>query len=914
MLDKLPLLLLLALAALPLAAILLLPGPAHSQATFTVNSIADPGDGTCDVTECTLREAINAANADAAADTIDFDVGAGTPTINVSAAGLPVISQPVTINGNSGDATRVELNGTGTDPGVDGLSISAGGSTVRALVINRFAGDGIELAGPNGSNKVEGSFIGTDAAGTAALGNSGYGVYVNASPDNTIGGTAAAARNVISGNTFTGVFIEGGGASGNKVQGNFIGTDKDGASPVGNGEGGVSVFDAPSNIIGGTEAGAGNVISANGGNAGVEIGSTAAATGNLVQGNLIGTDKDGTCTLDLDGNCPLGNSNGGVRIDGPSGNTIGGTVAGARNVISGNNGHGVNLMHNSAPGNLVQGNFIGTTVTGGAALGNSQSGVFIVDDASGNTIGGTTPAARNVISGNNGSGVFIAGGGTGNLVQGNFIGTDVTGTVTDPDGAVDDDELGNGDGVRIEASGNTIGGTAAGAGNVISGNGVGVFMLGNPFGGPTGNLVQGNLIGTNVSGTAALGNAFGVYLLYAPGNTIGGTTAGARNVISGNATFTQGAGVVIEGSVGAGNQVQGNFIGTDITGAAALGNSNWGVRINSASDNTIGGAAAGAGNVIAFNAGDGVAVWSGTGNAILANSIFANDGLGIELLQVDFGVTPNDAGDGDAGANNLQNFPVLTSATTGSTTIQGTLNSTASTQFRLEFFSSAACDSSGNGEGASFIGSTTVTTDGSGNANIDVTFPTTVPGGHFVTATATDPSNNTSEFSQCTQVPAPDADGDGVADGSDNCPLVSNAGQTDTDGDGVGDVRDNCPSFPNTNQANTDGDAWGNACDNCPTVFTAWLVPAGDDDCDGFSSTNEIAIGTDPLVACGPGAWPPDITDSQVVDFLDLNAIVPLLFQPAAGNERYNLSVNAAIDFLDLNAAVPFLFLSCSLP
>jgi len=870
---------LLGLAALPLAAVLLLPSQAHSQATFTVNSTADDDDSVCDAGpgDCTLREAINAANADAAADTIEFNIGAGTPTINVSAGGLPAISQPVTINGNSGGATRIELNGTGTIAGVAGLTIAGGGSTIRALVINSFAGDGVDILGPSGGNKVEGSFIGTAAAGTAALGNSGYGVYVINSPGNTIGGTAAAARNVISGNSFSGVLIDDGGASGNLVQGNFIGTDVAGASPLGNGEGGVVVFNAPSNIIGGTEAGAGNVISANGGNAGVEIGNTATATGNLVQGNLIGTDKDGTCTLDLDGNCPLGNFNDGVRIDGPSGNTVGGTVAGARNVISGNAGHGVDLMHNSAPGNLVQGNFIGTTVTAAAALGNSQSGVFIVDDASGNVIGGTTPAARNVISGNNGSGVFMAGGGTGNLVQGNFIGTDVTGTVTDPDGTVDDDELGNNsDGVRLEASGNTIGGTAAGAGNVISGNGTGVFMVGNPFGGPTDNLVQGNLIGTNVSGTGALGNSFGVYLLYAPGNTIGGTTPAARNVISGNTT----EGVHIEGTpaAGAGNLVQGNFIGTDITGAA-LGNLNDGVLIASANDNTIGGTASGSGNTIAFNAGDGVAVWSGTGNAILSNSIFDNGGLGIELLQLVFGVTPNDAGDGDAGANNLQNFPVLTSATTGSTIIQGSLNSTANTQIRLEFFSSTACDPSGNGEGASFIGSATVLTDGSGDANINDTFPATVTAGHFVTATATDPSGNTSEFSQCTQVPAPDADGDGVPDASDNCPYWPNPGQ----------------------------------------ALPPWPVPADDPDCDGFSSTDEGSIGTDPNDPCAntpdpndeaDGRWPSDFDDSQVINVLDVIHVLPPFFGATVPptSARRDLVPSGVINISDVVKVLPPFF------
>ncbi len=899
--TRLPLLLVLALAALPPAATLLLPGPAHSQVTFTVNSTVDDDDGACDPSpgDCSLREAINAANALAGADTIEFAVGAGTPTINVGIGGLPVISQPVTISGNTGGATRIELNGTGTLAGVDGLSISGGGSTVRGLVINRFAGDGIELAG-SGGNKVEGSFIGTDATGTVTdpdgiplngdeLGNGRNGVRVNSSPGNTVGGTAAAARNVISGNIFSGVSIDAGGASGNLVQGNFIGTDVAGANPLGNNDGGVVVFNAPSNTIGGTAPGAGNVISANGGNAGVEIGAGAAATGNLVQGNLIGTDKDGTCTLDLAGDCPLGNLNDGVRIDGPSGITVGGTVAGARNVISGNRGHGVDLMHNLAPGNLIQGNFIGTTITGGAVLGNSQSGVFIVDDASGNTIGGTTAAARNVISGNN-TGVFIVGGGTtGNLVQGNFIGADVTGTVTDPDGIPGtDDELGNnGDGVRLDnlAQGNTIGGTAAGAGNVISGNGIGVFMAGSAFGGPTGNLVQGNLIGTNVSGTAALANAFGVYLSNAPGNTIGGTTPAARNVIAGSGTFVnQRAGVVIEGTAATGNLVQGNFIGTDITGATALGNPGGGVLIINASDNTIGGTAAGAGNVIAFNAADGVAVWSGAGNAILANSIFANAGLGIELLEVAFGVTPNDAGDGDAGANNLQNFPVLTGAIGGSAAIQGSLNSTAATQFRLEFFFSTACDPSGNGEGQTFIGSATAITDGLGDTNINVDFPVTVPAGRFITATASDPANNTSEFSGCLA----DPDSDGAYGAVDPCPA-----DPDCDGDSKAP-----PAY--------------SLCSGCT------VNPGG-----SFRDGVELFVGTSATDRCADTTvagdeaddkWPLDFNDDRLAGLNDVLKFIPVFNTSAPGppyDPRFDLNASGGISLHDVLLFIPFFNQSC---
>ena len=137
---------------------------------------------------------------------------------------------------------------------------------------------------------------------------------------------------------------------------------------------------------------------------------------------------------------------------------------------------------------------------------------------------------------------------------------------------------------------------------------------------------------------------------------------------------------------------------------------------------------------------------SGTGNAIRGNSIFSNAGLGIDLGANTFpdpnGVTPNDPNDADTGANNLQNFPVLTSVTSvgNNTTIQGSLNSTPNTTFQIDFYTSAALDPSGNGEGAQFFNTTSVTTDGNGNATINVSFPVALGTGRVITATATDPN------------------------------------------------------------------------------------------------------------------------------------------------------------------------------
>jgi hypothetical protein len=328
-----------------------------------------------------------------------------------------------------------------------------------------------------------------------------------------------------------------------------------------------------------------------------------------------------------------------------------------------------------------------------------------------------------------------------NIIQGNFIGTDATGTVA----------LGNSlDGVSVENSGNNvIGGTTSAAANLLSGNGREGLDIN--FSGATNNVVQGNLIGTDVSGTNVLGNGrSGVNIFFgAHSNIVGGTVLGARNVISGNG----GDGVLIGNQNGfpdtTGNIVQGNFIGTDANGTLALGNSANGINIfNSATSNTIGGTIAGAGNVIWDNRGSGILITSSTAinNAILSNSIYNNGGLGIDLGGD--GVTPNDPGDSDIGPNNLQNYPILTSVTNGSgnTSIGGRLNEDADTMYRIEFFANDTIDPSGFGEGQSFVGFTNATTDASGNVSFNVSVPQ-IAAGRQVTATATDPNGNTSEFS-----------------------------------------------------------------------------------------------------------------------------------------------------------------------
>jgi CSLREA domain-containing protein len=310
------------LGVLTLAALIAGPIPGGYAATFTVNSTADggdaiPGNGNCDdaATGCTLRAAIMEANALAGVDTIAFDIaGAGPHTIRPATA-LPTIAEPVIIDGTSepdfAGTPIVELSGTNAGGTVDGLTIAAGGSTVRGLVINRFGGDGIEIS-TAGGNVIEGNFIGTDTGGTADLGNSAMGVHINKAPSNTIGGTTAGARNVISGNDH-GIKIFSSESSGNQVLGNYIGSDAAGVANLGNTSFGVYIVQAPSNTVGGMTAAERNVISAN--HTGVRVYGDQ-STGNTVQGNYVGTDATGAVDL--------GNVANGVHIVEAPSNTVGG--------------------------------------------------------------------------------------------------------------------------------------------------------------------------------------------------------------------------------------------------------------------------------------------------------------------------------------------------------------------------------------------------------------------------------------------------------------------------------------------------------------------------------------------------------------------------------------------------------------
>ena len=663
------------------------------QFGFVVNETgdqadADLDDGLCDHDlnvrndQCSLRAAIDQANHDPGADDIAFAIpGDGFHAI-LPASPLPPITDPAVIDATSQPGYTslplIDLDGTNAGPSA-GLVIRASGSEVHGLSINRFASTGIWIDGVDGAtveknivgldvsgndfgngadgvlisgdnnvvrdnvlsgnalsglaitgipgvgdgfaqgNVVLGNRIGTDDASAAGRKNDLIGVLLINAFDTLIGGASVGEGNVISGNgdpasinpdAGRGVLIRNSGR--NSLLGNRIGTDLSGNQGVGNAEAGIEIRDSTLNVIGGTATGSGNVISTNLSD-GVRI-TGALSTSNRVSGNLIGTAGSGTGDF--------GNTGAGVfLVDSSARNVIG--EPGGRNVIAGNDSVGIAILQSD--GNIVRSNYVGINAAGGA-LGNTTGGVALSSGADRNVIGGTDAGAGNVISANgtlaNGrAGINVFFGASENEVLGNYIGTDPTGTITDPDGVPSNgDEFGNaGSGVRIATgTSNIIGGPVVGARNVISGNGESGISITGAAVEIGGNKVLGNYIGLDASGIVDLGNGDnGVEVAAGLGPGVTNTLI-ADNAISGNG----GSGVFIVAAHG--NQLSGNRIGTDALGGATpgLGNTGAGVLLNGSADNIVGDPAA-ARNVIAGNGGTGIVIIGpdSTGNRVLHSHI-----------------------------------------------------------------------------------------------------------------------------------------------------------------------------------------------------------------------------------------------------------------------------------------------------
>jgi uncharacterized repeat protein (TIGR01451 family) len=607
--------------------------------TYTVNNAGNTNDtstadGVCQDANghCTLRAAIQQADASAGSDLIRFAIGTGPATITAP-FGLPTLTDHITIDGTTQpgyDAATghpaISLEGLASGSGVNALTLQSVGDIVVGLEIGDYTGDGIFVNNYN-SAVIEGCYIGLDRTGLHARPNA-WGIVIDGY-DDMITATDAGNVNVVSGNSQGQVSV--GYVNGATISGIYVGTTADGSTWMAGGGDGIDLMGTSNTVGSPTQP---TVVAHS------SIGVLMYGDSNTVQDALIGTDVTGTVAL--------GNGSG-VQINGTS-NTLTG------NLISGN-GAGVA----AASGFSITGNWIGLDLSGGRALPNNTG-----------------------ISG-------YAG----------LIGT------TDP---------------------------TAGGGNVVSGNDVGIVA----FGGTT---IGANLIGSDVSGTVAIPNGVGVQL-----GGLNDTLTG--NLVSGNS----GHGVEIESGSRL-SHLDGNVVGVDVNGAP-LGNGGSGVYVAAGAGTdevaVLGGSTA---NRIADNAGAGVEVASGTGVSIRNNEIDDNGGLGIDLDPT--GPAPNDVGDADTGPNDLQNYPVLTSAhgTARATKIVGTLDSAASGTYSVDVYVESACDPSGYGEGDTFLGSADVTTDSSGHASFTMNVSAqSAPPGTVVTALATDDLGDTSEFSACRRV------------------------------------------------------------------------------------------------------------------------------------------------------------------
>jgi uncharacterized repeat protein (TIGR01451 family) len=645
---------------------------------FVVTTAADNGSNSAP-TAGSLRAAILESNMNAVVggNSISFDIpGSGPQIINLDSP-LPAITGTTVIDGFSqpgyNGSPLIEINANSVASGTSGLEFNAGtSSVVRGLSIVGFAanagsgGSAILIDGTATSTTIESNYLGVEPNGTTADAN-GRGVYVTTA-NNTIGGPTTPNGNLISGNVGGGVVLSGSGATANIVEGNLIGTNEAGSAAIGNNYG--VVVTGPNNVIGGTSSGAANVISGNTGtnaNPGVGVYLQTGATNETIEGNKIGTDYSGSIAI--------GNTYG-VYFSSPtatsanfvSGETLGGTTSGAGNLISGNF---IGITGNVTT-SLIAGNLVGLNANGTMPLGNSD-GFFL--GLTGSTIGGTTAAARNVISASNttlgdvGTGLVLSG--VSDLIEGNYVGTTSAG--------VFGSGLGNVVGMNLDLDSSTIGGTTAGAANVISGNSSdGIQLSGTGSDG-----LFDNVIGQSVSGAALPNGGNGISITIVPptsgtpssplalNDSIGGTTAGAGNTIANSG----GAGILVD-----------DTYPTGVTGLTIQG------------------------NVIKANAKLGIDL-NGSG-VPLASSLFINN----------------------------------TSVSGGQVTVSGVLFGIPGSTYEVDLFANSA-DGSGYGQGPVYLGSVNVTTNGSGFATFSPTYAEPSTAYSSFSATSTGPDGNTSEFS-----------------------------------------------------------------------------------------------------------------------------------------------------------------------
>lgn len=571
-------------------------------ATLTVVTNTDDGPGS-------LRQAIVDANQLSGPDEIAFDLPADQLIFRPQSP-LPTILDSLVIDAATqpgyADAPIVQLIGRDLHDSASGIEISAPNVTVRGLVISQFPYAAIHVNEANGT-RIQGSYIGTNAEGTGGLGRQSIGIDLyNAS--NTLIGGSEAAGNVISGNLSAGVRIWGAAATKNSLQGNLIGTDATGRFSIPNYSGVFVANGATDNLIGTNADGIGddnegNLVSGNSNN-GLVLDN---AHFNTAAGNRFGTTRDGSAALS--------NSGSGVFItNGSHDNLIGGSSLAARNLLSGNHSNGVAIREANA--NRISGNLIGLGADGITAIENRRSGVWLAL-ASGNTIGTNgdgfgDDGERNVISGSpRGISSWDA---DDTHIAGNFIGTDVTGTLAVP----------NSIGIFLSnnSTDNLVGTDADGISdaserNIVSGN----LRNGIELADSSNNVIAGNWIGLGADESVVPNQSSGIWMSGSGSdNRVGGLATSERNVISGN--LYEGVSITTDR-----NTVVGNYIGTTVDGLGAAGNIRQNVQINNgATGNQIGGPELASRNIIAAAGMNGIKIRYASDTIVKGNWI----GLGAD--------------------------------------------------------------------------------------------------------------------------------------------------------------------------------------------------------------------------------------------------------------------------------------------
>ncbi|MFZ1387791.1 MAG: CshA/CshB family fibrillar adhesin-related protein [Thiolinea sp.] len=703
----------------------------------------------------------------------------------------------------------VQLDGTGAGANMQGLTVSADHTLIRGLSIGNYTESGIYATATGTNLTVQCNNLGLRADGSTLMKNTFYGLYDNGGANLTVGGTSTADRNIISGNGKDGVRLYAVNTA--LIQNNYIGTTAAGTAALSNNQEvadyagimltgaalatGSKTITITDNVISGNDKGVANTTNTS---KGIKALNASLLT---ITNNRIGTTPDGMTALL--------NTGYGIFTQSATDIVIGGTTAAERNIISGNQQDGINTRFGTNRLNIY-GNYIGFGSDGVKAIGNANNGIFLADTSNA-LIGNGAASGRNIIGNNSYSGIRNSTS-TGTKIADNYLGTDVSGTLdkgntlhgayvqnsndvvvggsaaTDANlivynkvigvftervlpatattntlvennyiGILKDGETAAGNtqagvetknntgvtvrnntisanktrGVHVVSSptttivNNRIGTNASGTsdkgnlqygidinvaaagltinGNLVSGNDMAGIRLIN--GDATGSAIYDNKVGTNLSGTAALANTLdGVIVDSTPNATIG-STSGSPNTISGNSRN----GILISGTAAQTVQVVGNLIGLNSAGTSGIANTGQGVLVQAGASNiSIGDGTSAGANKIAYNGDNGIGL-SGTSTTnvrISRNSLYANAVLGIDL-GLDK-VSLDDANDSDTGANSTLNFPIFNKAQISGTNL--IVSGCAPAGSKIELFEADVSPSSTSGQAAG-ANKTTLTQD-----------------------------------------------------------------------------------------------------------------------------------------------------------------------------------------------------------